>query len=152
MKIGKGIWAFTLMELMLVVVILGIIAGFALPNIDKLYKKSQQRDVTNYLRVIHGASEIYKARNGAYWDPGDAAAHPLNEINTNLKLTIPTNAKYTYGYSTADAGANYQMDVDISGIDAYMRATSAPLSTTSMPPNPCCFPAGGGGCLMPTCL
>ena len=151
MKRDGKITAFTLMELMLVVIILGIIAGFALPSLDKLYRKSQQRDITNYLRLIHGANEIYKARHGTYWDPGDTFIRPLNEINTALGLNIPANAKYTYFYSTADGGTSYLMQVNITGLTSYMQATSAPLSTMSAPPNPCCLVQAAGECLVPTC-
>lgn len=143
--------AFTLMELILVVMILGIVAGFALPNLDKLYRKSQQRDITNYLRLIHGASEIYKARNGTYWNPGDAAAHTLGEINSVLQLSIPANARYTYEYSTADAGVSYQTRVNITGLASYMRVVPAPLSTTSAPPNPCCQVMAANECFVPQC-
>jgi two-component system chemotaxis response regulator CheY len=147
----RGRAAFTLMELMLVVIILGIIAGFALPNMDKLYRKSQQRDITNYLRLIHGASEIYKAGNGTYWNPGDTAAHTLSEINNALRLSIPANARYTYQYSTADAGVSYLMRVDITGLASYMRVSPTPLSTTSAPPNPCCQVMAANECFVPQC-
>ncbi len=150
MEKDRKITAFTLMELMLVVIILGIVAGFALPSLDKLYLKSQQRDITNYLRLIHGANEIYKARNGTYWNPGDGGMHLLNEINSALRLNIPANAKYTYNYSTSDVGVSYMVCVYIAGIDSFMRMMSMPLST-NIPPNPCCAVFGVGECLVPTC-
>ena len=60
---GKG---FTLMELMICVVMIGIIASFAIPNYQKAVIKGRARNGVLNLKTIHGANEIFKAKYGGY--------------------------------------------------------------------------------------
>ncbi|MBN1869052.1 MAG: prepilin-type N-terminal cleavage/methylation domain-containing protein, partial [Candidatus Omnitrophica bacterium] len=55
--------AFTLVEIMVVVMIIGLIAAFGIPNFKKALLKSRERSAMLHLSAINGANEIYKARN-----------------------------------------------------------------------------------------
>lgn len=108
---GKG-WgmrckAFTIMELMVVVIVVGVIAAFAIPNYTKANNRAEERQMIVNLRSIISAQEIYKAQNGSYW-PAGAYAVPtgnqgLPQLNTDLKLNIISDSKYTYVCSSDTA-------------------------------------------------
>lgn len=52
----KGI---TLIELLIVVVVIGIIATFALPSVSGIIRRSKLAAISNDVRVIEGAAEYY---------------------------------------------------------------------------------------------
>ncbi len=94
---GNG---FTLMELMVVVTIVGIIAGFAIPNYAKSVERAHRKDAENNLMIIHAAQQLYAANNAsAYWAGGNLAA-----INLNLGLNIIANGMT---YTCAGGGAAF---------------------------------------------
>jgi type II secretory pathway pseudopilin PulG len=78
------------MEILVVIVILGAIAGFAIPNFTRTIERSHENDAILQLEGIHSANKIYNARNNSYWPP-DNAAYNLSSINTNLGLNIIAN-------------------------------------------------------------
>ena len=83
--------AFTLMEIMVVVVIIGLLAVFAVPNYQNAIQKAHERDALNQLRVIHAAGNIYKSLKGANWLPASNPTIDINLINSNLGINIIEN-------------------------------------------------------------
>ena len=98
--------AFTLTELMIVVAIIGIIAGFAIPNYTKAVERAHLRDAIIQLTNVHAANQIYRAENGSYWPP--ANGQDLTAINANLDLGIlPNGMTYTCGIGAGPAGSTF---------------------------------------------
>ncbi|MBI3314341.1 MAG: prepilin-type N-terminal cleavage/methylation domain-containing protein, partial [Candidatus Omnitrophica bacterium] len=88
----NGPEAFTIIELIMVVTLLGIIAVFAIPNYTKSIDKGYRKDGTVNLTSIYAAEQIYYNNNNAsYWQAGG----DVNAINSNLGLGIlPNNVTY----------------------------------------------------------
>ncbi len=84
---------------MIVVIIIAVIAGFAIPNYQKTVERSYRRTAEANLIALHGAQQIYRSTYGTFWGTGDAAA-----INTNLALNIIENGM-TYTSTGATAAA-----------------------------------------------
>lgn len=61
MKTKKG---FTLVEIMIVVVIIGLLAAMAIPAFNKVRQSSRESAVTNNLRQIANAADQYMLREG----------------------------------------------------------------------------------------
>ncbi|MBI3617973.1 MAG: prepilin-type N-terminal cleavage/methylation domain-containing protein [Candidatus Omnitrophica bacterium] len=84
--------SFTLMELMIVVVIIGVIAGFAIPSYQKAMARQKVKRLILTANLIAGAQEIYKARNGRYWCDFLTSCGVFNpdvsDINMGLGVSI----------------------------------------------------------------
>ncbi len=55
---------FTLVEIMVVVVIVGLLSALAVPALNRVKKKSEETMVINTLRQIYNAKEIYFTETG----------------------------------------------------------------------------------------
>ena len=87
--------AFTLMELMVVVVVVGLMAAFAVPGYDKAVDKALHRDAERNVRLLAGAQIVYKARYGKYFDEALVATY-INDLNSALGLNITEQKGVTY--------------------------------------------------------
>ena len=71
---------FTLVELAVVVVIIGVLAAFAVPRFIASVERSKAAESFNYLSAVQAAQERYHARQGSYADD-------LTELD--IKMTSP---------------------------------------------------------------
>lgn len=55
---------FTLVEIMIVVVIIGLLAAMAIPAFQKVRQTSQEKAITNNLRQLASAADQYFLENG----------------------------------------------------------------------------------------
>jgi len=55
---------FTLVEIMIVVVIIGLLAAMAIPAFQKVRTTSQTKAITNNLRQLASAADLYFLENG----------------------------------------------------------------------------------------
>jgi len=68
---------FTLVELAVVVVIIGVLAAFAVPRFLASVERSKAAESFNYLATVHSAQERYHARQGTY-------ASDLTQLDTEM--------------------------------------------------------------------
>ena len=85
---------FTLVEIMIVVVIIGLLAAMAIPAFQKVRQSSQDKAVTNNVRQLSAASDQYFLENGvstvARTSLIGATAY-VKTLNTVAQETYPTN-------------------------------------------------------------
>jgi len=87
--------AFTLIEFMIVVVVLGVIASFGIPNYNKSRARLNEKNAIYSLRIIASAMEMYRVRNNGNYPLG-ADLDNVGEINTTLDLgTIELSMVYS---------------------------------------------------------
>jgi prepilin-type N-terminal cleavage/methylation domain-containing protein len=71
---------FTLVELAVVVVIIGVLAAFAVPRFLASVERSKAAEAFNFLTSVQAAQERYHARQGTY---------AANVADLDIKLTTP---------------------------------------------------------------
>ena len=101
--------AFTLTELMIVVVIISIIAAFAVPNYAKAVERSHRRDAEMQLTSIYTANFQYRAVNSIFWPPtaGNRDVTAINDPVNGLGLgVIPNGMTYFCSNSNTSEGAD----------------------------------------------
>ena len=92
---------FTLVELIIVVLIVGIIVAFAMPQFRVTQERALDLEAKSVLSLMRAAERIYKMEIG-FWYPNTGTLTDLSAINTNLKLSLPTAApKWNYGVNSA---------------------------------------------------
>jgi type II secretion system protein G len=57
---------FTLIELMIVVVIIGILAALAIPRFSKASDRAKEKEADGILKQVYTLQQTYKAQNGVY--------------------------------------------------------------------------------------
>jgi len=134
MKFLSNHKAFTLIELIAVVIIVAVVAAFAIPNYTKTIERAHLKDATGNLIAVHAAQQVRFSEQGKYW-PESATTVDLASINTNLKLNIIAQGM-TYTCTGDALGSTFTCDAVRSGSAPYtVRATQAVLSSG----NPSCI-------------
>jgi type IV pilus assembly protein PilA len=88
LKIPRG---FTLVEIMIVVVIIGLLASLAIPGFQKVRAASQDKAVLNNVRQLAAAADQYLMENG-----GSSVNFVSLVGPTNYVKTFSTAASETY--------------------------------------------------------
>jgi type IV pilus assembly protein PilA len=107
---------FTLVEIMIVVVIIGLLAAMAIPAFQKVRVASQDKAVLNNARQMAAAADQYFLENGATFADSTSlvgATNYVKALNTVANESYP--AAYTQGIT-----------ITISGIASARTITYAP--------------------------
>ncbi len=86
---------YNLIEIIIVVIIIGILVTFAMPQFSKTRERAFDNEAKANLRLMQAAEKIYKMEIGAYYGP----QNNVTVINTNLKLSLPGTSKWNYSIS-----------------------------------------------------
>jgi len=138
---------FTLVELAVVVVIIGVLAAFGVPRFMDAVERSKASEAFAYLDSIRGAQERYAAREGTYassvalldikvqppkyFTAPDAIAAPTNTLQTCWQLTL-TRVGASAGYGSYTVCFN-QDGFDTTAADSSIISspTINPLGTST---------------------
>ena len=116
-KMRKGQKGFTLIELMIVVVIIGILAALAIPRFMRATTKSKQSEAKMILKQVYTMQHAYRQEYDAYCCNGASAA--AGGSIPILGIDVMVNARYTYtlvsaaNTFTATAAGNLDDDATV---------------------------------------
>ena len=87
--------AFTLVEIIIIVIIIGILITFAMPQYAKTQEKGLDNEAKANLVLIQAAENIYKTESNAFYAATTATAHA--DLNANLSISLPpAGGKWNY--------------------------------------------------------
>jgi type IV pilus assembly protein PilA len=113
--IGKG--GFTLIELMIVVVMIGILAAIAIPAFQKLTNRSQNTAFVNDLRIASEAIQRYSLEMGD-WPPDGGGALPT-QLTGYLpppdRWGLPTPVGGLWALSRGATATDFRASLTVSG-------------------------------------
>lgn len=91
---------FSLMELMLTIVVLGVLTAIAIPSFSKMRQKADEKQAVVYLRAIRAGQQMYVSKTNAFGcNPSCANAAAIkNELGTEI-----TSGAYTFDVATTSA-------------------------------------------------
>ena len=94
---------FTLIEIIIVVVIVGILATFAVPQFARTQEKALDNEARANLVLIQAAENIYNTESGSFY-----ASSVHANLNSNLSIALPpAGGKWNYStVITPAAGGN----------------------------------------------
>ncbi|MDD5408789.1 MAG: type II secretion system protein [Candidatus Omnitrophica bacterium] len=96
--------SFTLMELLIVIVIIGVLAALALPGFATSRERALDREARASLGLMQAAEKIYRMESGGSYYPPGGSTSVIADINTYLKVNLPSSG-VSWGY-TADGIGN----------------------------------------------
>lgn len=95
---------FTLIELMIVIVIIGILAALAIPRMMAVTVRSKQSEAKGILKQIYTEERAYRQLYDRYYLPAGPADAANPFAFRGLKVEITASARYTYTITSTDGG------------------------------------------------
>jgi len=127
---------FTLVELLIVIVILGILAALAFPQFTKMKEHALGQEAKANLKLIVAAEKIYRMEATGYYPlAGTPLESNITNINNFLRLSIPSGDSRNWDYKV-DSYDGFAMAARTSG--QFKECTWTMYFTTDEPTNDNC--------------
>ena len=106
-KIKSAVLSYTLIELVVVIMIIGILASIAVPQFVRSREKAYDKEAIRTLRSIHHSERMYHLENGTSYYPSAGFVSDVSDIDSNLSLQLPQgNWIYSIGNNIATLSRN----------------------------------------------
>ena len=114
---------FTLVEIMIVVVIIGLLAAMAIPAFQRVQRRSQNSRFVSDLRIFTQAFETYSLENGS-WPPNVGPGLVPAGLSGALQVSVWTK--------TTVVGGNWNYDRHINGIAVAVSVSGGTIDQARM--------------------
>lgn len=95
---------FTLMEVLVVLIIIGILVGLSIPNYTKTRERAIDKEAQTVLSLVQAAERMYRLKAVEYY-PFSGVESNINNINTNLKLNLASpSQRWNYSIQNTATG------------------------------------------------
>ena len=136
---AKTLKAFTLIEIMVVLIIIGVMMMLAVPRYTKTIDRARLQDAINQLIAAHSGNMIYRAQSGAFL--GGSGDHAY--LNSNLGINIIPNGM-TYAYTGNPSAGTFSITATWGQYTVTIIQGSVSYNT-----NPTCTASSGGDACPP---
>lgn len=129
--------AFTLVELMIVVAMIGVMSALAMVGYRKYIYSAQSSEAKNVIQMIRGAQEAYKAEMLQYLSPSASLTsyYPNPSPNDRRWTWVQNNAAYTAGWAQLSVNPDAPVRFGYACIAGIAPTNSMqPLSAFASPP------------------
>ena len=100
-KFHRNSKGFTLIELMIVVVIIGILAALAIPRFMRSTTKSKQSEAKQLLKQVYTMQRAYRQEFNAYCLNGVTASAAAPAAFAQIGVDVMASARYAYVMTSA---------------------------------------------------
>ncbi len=98
---------------MIVVVIIGVLAGLAVPNYFRAVEQGRANEARTNLNIIHMGEKILRLNTAQFWGPGATTI-----AAANAALSVDMSARYYDTINiTRNAGVDYQATLTRNGVE-----------------------------------
>ena len=104
---------FTLVEILIVVIILGILAAVVIPQFTQASNDARRNAMMSDLQTVRSQLELYKVEHGSY--PTDFTNQMTSK--TNSSGTVGTTSAYIYGPYLQKVPSNPFVDTNSNTVD-----------------------------------
>jgi type IV pilus assembly protein PilA len=116
---------FTLVEIMIVVVIIGLLAAMAIPAFQRVRQNSRRSSVENLVRQIAGAADQYMLENGVTQVDYTALTGNTNYLKGNVVTQLHAKGLNLRLNATTQTGANFTIGQGSTYAWSYAGATAS---------------------------
>ncbi|MCM8757823.1 MAG: prepilin-type N-terminal cleavage/methylation domain-containing protein [Candidatus Omnitrophica bacterium] len=92
---------FTLIEILIICIIVGILISLSLPLFEKTRERALDKEASATLKLIQSAERVYQMEVGIFIGCTDEAC-----INNNLRLSLPKGENRSWSYSISTIGVD----------------------------------------------
>jgi len=119
-----GRTGFTLVEIMIVVLIIGLLAALALPAFARVQRTARIDRFTNDVRVFAQAFDTYATQNGKWPANAGAGVVPPGLSNADFKVSVWT--------ANTTIGGKWNWDLNIAGVPAGISVSNFNVSDAEL--------------------
>ena len=99
--------AFTLLEIIVVVIIVGILASLGIANYSGTKEKAIGKEAIANLKMVAAAEKVYRLETGSYYPADGSTISSLTTINSDLKLSL-TDRNWVYSIVGGAGGGSFE--------------------------------------------
>ena len=143
MKTQRG---FTLIELMMALVIVGILTAIALPSYTSYIVRGKVPDATSNLATKRVQMEQFFLDSRTYVGAPACNADTTSSKNFDFSCTVQTATTYTLQAAGKGSMAGFTYTVDQANAKASAFTSAAPSGWVAATPNNCWVTNKGGSC------
>ena len=127
---------FTIIDLLIVIVVIGILAGLVLNAFGNIQERARDTERQNDINSMHTALELFYTDEGGY--PNETTAADVDDfagVSLNSEATVAPNSGETYTYTPTCPGTSVEgTDADCTSyvLNATLEADGSTFSRDSL--------------------